>query len=169
MIGIVYNGLALMGISAAGQYMATAGLDVITLWNNGVDLSAANAQSYATNVPSLLGLTIQQDSVARQWVTSSLPLDVFFVTYGSAEVPIETGPPGPGVTPAVVQFDVSRPAMHTSRCSTCSWLRDPAYPAQAANAKQKQYSRLETHVSPRQVSACTPEKALETVASGLRP
>lgn len=94
-------------------YMAAAGLDIITVWNgglgNGADLSTANAQSYATNIPGLLGMTIQQETVARQWVTNTLPLDLFMVTYGSPAVALEIGPPGPGITPAINSYNGSQP------------------------------------------------------------
>ena len=93
----------------SGRYLTTAGLDVITLWNNNVDLSAANAQSYATNIPSLVGMTIQADSVARQWVTSSLPVNLLAVTYAPAAEQIETGPPGPGLTPSLAAYNGSQP------------------------------------------------------------
>ena len=85
-------------------YLDTAGLNVITLWNNGVDLSASNAQSYATNIPSLLGMTIQNDSVARQFVNGSLPVDVMEVSYAPTEQTLESG-----LDSAVAAYDGSRP------------------------------------------------------------
>jgi hypothetical protein len=90
-------------LSAA--YLGAAGLRVITLWNNGVDLSAANAQSYAANIPILLGMTIQNDSVPRQFVNKSLPLDVMEVSYAPTEATLESG-----FDTAVAAYDRSKPA-----------------------------------------------------------
>jgi GxGYxY sequence motif in domain of unknown function N-terminal/GxGYxYP putative glycoside hydrolase C-terminal domain/FG-GAP-like repeat len=88
----------------SGSYLDTAGLRVITLWNNGVDLSAASAQSYATNVPGLLGMTIQNDGVARQFVNGTLPVDVMEVSYAPTEQTLESG-----LDSAVAAYDGSRP------------------------------------------------------------
>jgi hypothetical protein len=88
----------------SGKYMASAGLDVITLWNNGADLSAAVGQSYVKNVPNLLGMTIQQDSVARQFV-SNVPVDLLEVTYAPTEQDLENG-----LNSAVAAYDGSKPS-----------------------------------------------------------
>jgi hypothetical protein len=74
-----------------GRYMSAAGLDIITVWNNGIDLSANNAQSYATNVPDLLGMTIQDESQALQFMSGSLPLIRLAISYGDTAATLESG------------------------------------------------------------------------------
>ncbi len=85
-------------------YFATAGLRILTVWNNNADLSATNAQSYATQMPGLLGMTIQADSVARQFVGGTLPLDVMEVSYAPTEATLESGLQG-----AISAYDGSKP------------------------------------------------------------
>lgn len=75
----------------SGSYMSSAGLDVITVWNNGVDLSSTNAHSYASNMPSLVGLTIQDESQSLQLLDNWLPLIKLTVSYGSNEAALESG------------------------------------------------------------------------------
>ncbi|HEX9105404.1 MAG TPA: FG-GAP-like repeat-containing protein, partial [Polyangia bacterium] len=75
----------------SGSYLAAAGLQVITVWNNGVDLAANNAHSYATNMPGLVGLTIQDESQAQQLVDGWLPLVRLNVSYGNNEAALESG------------------------------------------------------------------------------
>jgi hypothetical protein len=75
----------------SGGYMSAAGLGVITVWNNGVDLSANNAHSYATNMPGLIGLTIQDESQAQQLVDNWLPLVRLDVSYGDTDTALENG------------------------------------------------------------------------------
>jgi hypothetical protein len=88
----------------SGSYLGTAGLSVITLWNNGVDLGADDAASYAANIPNLLGMTIQNDSVARQFVGGTLPVDVMEVSYAPTEQTLESG-----LASAVSAYDGSKP------------------------------------------------------------
>jgi hypothetical protein len=75
----------------SGSYMAAAGLRVITVWNNGVDLSAANAHSYASNMPGLVGLTIQDETVSQQLLDNWLPLVRLNISYGDTEAALESG------------------------------------------------------------------------------
>jgi hypothetical protein len=89
----------------SADYMTQAGLRIATLWNNGADLSTVNAQSYATNMPNLLGLTIQNSSVAQQFLGGTLPLEVMELSYGDTEAIVESG-----VDSALNAFDRSRPA-----------------------------------------------------------
>ena len=77
--------------TVSGNYMGAAGLRVATVWNNGADLSAANAQSYLSRVPSLLGLTIQSSTTARQFVSGALPVDRMTVSYADTEAALESG------------------------------------------------------------------------------
>ena len=88
----------------SGQYLTAAGLDVITVWNNGVDLSSANAQSYATYIPGLVGMTIQNDMEGTEFINNSLPLDGFKVTYAGTEQELESG-----LTGYIAQCDGSQP------------------------------------------------------------
>ncbi len=75
----------------SGSYLTAAGLNVITVWNNGVDLSTANAHSYAGNMPGLVGLTIQDESQAQQLVDGWLPLVRLNISYGDTEATLESG------------------------------------------------------------------------------
>ena len=75
----------------SGAYMQAAGLRVITVWNNGVDLSANNAHSYASNMPNLVGLTIQDESQSQQLIDGWLPLVRLNVSYGDTEASLESG------------------------------------------------------------------------------
>jgi hypothetical protein len=76
--------------AVSGRYLSAAGFRVVTVWNYRADLSAANAQSYATNAPALLGLTTQEEPTPRRFV-GSLPIDRFAVTYASTEADLEAG------------------------------------------------------------------------------
>lgn len=87
----------------SNTYLNEANLDVITLWNNGVDLSAANAQSYANDMPNLVGATIQNDSVATQFV-GGLPINALTVSYANTEQELESG-----LTGAIAAYDGSKP------------------------------------------------------------
>jgi hypothetical protein len=75
----------------SGQYMSAAHLDVITVWNNGVDLSSANAHSYAAHMPELRGLTIQDESQALQFIDGWLPLIRLAISYGDDAATLEGG------------------------------------------------------------------------------
>jgi hypothetical protein len=88
----------------SGPYMDAAGLRVATLWNNGADLSAGNAQSYAANVPNLLGLTIKDSTTAPQFVNGSLPIERMILSYGDSAPIVQSG-----VEAALKQYDGSKP------------------------------------------------------------
>ncbi len=88
----------------SGRYMSAAGLDITTVWNNGADLSAANAQSYVTNVPNLLGLTIQSSTTPRQFVGNGIPIDEMSVSYAATEADLENG-----IDAVVATFDGTKP------------------------------------------------------------
>jgi hypothetical protein len=88
----------------SASYMGAAGLRVATVWNNGADLSAANAQSYATNMPDLLGLTIQDSTTARQFISDKLPVERMALSYGDTEASLESGVDG-----VLKTFDGSQP------------------------------------------------------------
>jgi hypothetical protein len=78
----------------SGRYMQSAGLRVVTVWNNGVDLSAANMTSYASNIPGLLGLTIQDESMNMQIINGTLPLKRLDISYGDTAAIIEANAGG---------------------------------------------------------------------------
>ena len=75
----------------SGQYLAAAGLRVVTLWNNGVDLSDADASSYARNAEGLIGMTIQDGSQRQRMIDGHLPLETMALSYGDTEQIIEGG------------------------------------------------------------------------------
>jgi len=79
---------------------------VATLWNNGADLSAANAQSYLTNAPHLIGLTIQDSTTARQFVSNTLPIERMTLSYGDNAGILENG-----VDAALQKYDRSKPVI----------------------------------------------------------
>src|SRR4029079_13035488 len=58
---------------ATGRYMQAAGLNVITVWNNGADLTDADANNFAATIPNLVGLTIQDESRALRWIGGKVP------------------------------------------------------------------------------------------------
>ncbi len=72
-------------------YMSAAKLDVITVWNNGVDLSAQNGHSYVANLPGLAGLTIQDESQPQQFLDGTLPLVKLATSYAANEAALESG------------------------------------------------------------------------------
>ncbi len=81
----------------SGRYMQSAGLRVITVWNNGVDLSAANMASYSNDVPNLVGLTIQDESTPMQIIggaSGTVPLFKLNISYGDTEQILESNPGG---------------------------------------------------------------------------
>jgi hypothetical protein len=75
----------------SSRYLAAAGLKVVTVWNNGVDLSSANGHSYASNAPGLVGMTIQDESQSLQLIDGTLPLLKLAVSYASTETDLENG------------------------------------------------------------------------------
>jgi hypothetical protein len=83
----VFDGYA----QISGRYLTAAGLDVITVWNNGVDLSTANLHSYAADMPGLLGLTIQDETQPLQLADGWLPVLKLAVSYGDSESALESG------------------------------------------------------------------------------
>jgi hypothetical protein len=72
-------------------YMNAAGLRCITIWNNGSDLSSADATSYARNLPRTLGVTMQSSSSAFQLLGGTLPMVRFAVSYGPTAAALESG------------------------------------------------------------------------------
>jgi hypothetical protein len=88
----------------SGRYMDAAGLRVATVWNNGADLSPTNAQAYASNVPNLLGLTIQDSTTAEQFVGTGLPIERMTLSYGDNASILETG-----VDNALHTYDGTKP------------------------------------------------------------
>jgi hypothetical protein len=87
-----------------GGYLDAAGLRVVTLWNNGADLSAANAQSYVSHAPNLLGMTIQNSTTPREFVGGTLPIERMVLSYGDNETILESGVDG-----VVGTYDGTRP------------------------------------------------------------
>jgi len=78
----------------SASYLRRAGLNVITVWDNGVFLGGVEPQAndYATNMPFLLGLTEQEGSAnAPTVIGSTLPILPFAVTYGGTEAELESG------------------------------------------------------------------------------
>jgi hypothetical protein len=74
-----------------GGYLAAAGLRVITVWNNGVDLSDASAASYVNADPDLLGLTIQDESRPLRMIGSRVPVIRLARSYASNEADLASG------------------------------------------------------------------------------
>jgi hypothetical protein len=75
----------------SGAYTAAAGFRVITLWNNGADLSQANAKAYSTHAPGLVGMTIQDSTTALQIIDGWLPIQRMALSYGDNETILEGG------------------------------------------------------------------------------
>jgi hypothetical protein len=87
----------------SGAYLQEAGLRVITIWNrdtliagnDGKDLSSAEAASYATHLPHLLGLTLQGGWLPiihdNSILNSTLPLVRLVQTYAQDEAGLESG------------------------------------------------------------------------------
>jgi hypothetical protein len=87
----------------SARYLDAAGLRAITVWNkdplnqgnDGKDLSTANAQAYAQNMPKLLGLTLQGGWLRfvheMTILNGTLPLMRLVQTYGNNETDLETG------------------------------------------------------------------------------
>jgi GxGYxY sequence motif in domain of unknown function N-terminal/GxGYxYP putative glycoside hydrolase C-terminal domain len=78
----------------SASYLQRAGLNVITVWDNGTFLGGVEPQAnnYATNMPFLLGLTEQEgNSAAPTLLGSSLPILPFAVTYAGTEEELESG------------------------------------------------------------------------------
>jgi hypothetical protein len=79
--------------SRSADYLTRAGLDVITVWNNGVLLSASTSQAndYAANMPHVLGVTDQLGGGgAPILMNSTLPLLVFASGYAGDEADLES-------------------------------------------------------------------------------
>ena len=78
----------------SASYLQRAGLNVITVWDNGTFLGGVEPQAndYAANMPFLLGLTEQEgNSAAPTLLGSSLPILPFAVTYAGTEEELESG------------------------------------------------------------------------------
>jgi hypothetical protein len=78
----------------SASYLERAGLSVITVWNNGVLLTASQTQAndYATNMPHLLGVTDQLGTGgAPSLIGSKLPFLVFASGYAESEADLESG------------------------------------------------------------------------------
>jgi hypothetical protein len=75
----------------SARYLDAAGLRVITVWNNGVELSEENAHAYAAHMPNLLGLTIQDAAEPLRIVDGRVPLIRLAKAYGSTEADLESG------------------------------------------------------------------------------
>jgi hypothetical protein len=71
-------------------YLARAGLRVITVWN-GPTLSGAQATSYATNMPHLLGVTDQSGTAGLRVIDSKLPQLSLAAPYAATEAALEAG------------------------------------------------------------------------------
>jgi hypothetical protein len=74
-----------------GAYMDAARLRVITVWNNGVDLSDADAHAYAQHIPGLVGMTIQDGSQPLRWVDGKVPLVRMALSYGDTAAILQSG------------------------------------------------------------------------------
>ncbi|HTJ47204.1 MAG TPA: FG-GAP-like repeat-containing protein [Kofleriaceae bacterium] len=74
-----------------GAYMKAAGLRTITVWNNGADLSDADAHSYTAHAPDLLGMTIQDESRALRWIDDRVPVVRMALSYGDSAAILESG------------------------------------------------------------------------------
>jgi len=78
----------------SASYLARAGLNVITVWNNGVLLTQSQQQAsdYATYMSGLLGVTDQLGTGgAPQLIGSTLPILVFASGYAATEADLENG------------------------------------------------------------------------------
>jgi hypothetical protein len=87
----------------SGAYLKAAGLRAITIWNkdpanmfnDGKDLSAADATAYVSAMPSLLGVTLQGGWIRllkeSTILDGKLPLMRLAQTYGSNETDLESG------------------------------------------------------------------------------
>jgi hypothetical protein len=78
----------------SANYLERAGLNVITVWNNGVLLTASTTQAndYATNMPHLLGVTDQLGTGgAPTIIGGKLPFLVFSSGYAESETDLENG------------------------------------------------------------------------------
>jgi hypothetical protein len=73
-----------------GAYMQAAGLRAITVWNNGSDLASADLQSYASHIPGLVGMTIQDESQPVLW-NGAVPVVRLNLSYGDTEAILESG------------------------------------------------------------------------------
>jgi hypothetical protein len=73
-----------------GAYMQAAGLAMITVWNNGADLAAGDLQSYATRIPGLVGMTIQDESQPVLW-QGAVPVVRLNLSYGDDAATLESG------------------------------------------------------------------------------
>jgi hypothetical protein len=74
--------------------LTRAGLDVITVWNNGVLLTSSGPQAtdYALNMPHLLGVTDQNGSGGPPTlINSTLPFLVFSSGYAESAADLENG------------------------------------------------------------------------------
>ena len=120
----------------SGSYMSAAGLSVATVWNNGADLSAANAQSYASNIPNLLGLTMQSSSTALEYIGNGIPVMEMSVSYASDATDLETG-----INSVLGSFDNTAPVFAAVQGDMNMSTIDPA-----AFAAVEQYYATNTHV-----------------------
>jgi hypothetical protein len=78
----------------SASYLERAGLNVITVWNNGVLLTQSQQQAsdYATYMPELLGVTDQLGTGgAPALIDATLPILVFATGYAATEADLETG------------------------------------------------------------------------------
>jgi GxGYxY sequence motif in domain of unknown function N-terminal/GxGYxYP putative glycoside hydrolase C-terminal domain len=78
----------------SANYLERAGLNVITVWNNGVLLtqSPQQASDYATYMPGLLGVTDQLGTGGSpQLIGATLPILVFASGYAATEADLENG------------------------------------------------------------------------------
>jgi hypothetical protein len=72
--------------------LTRAGIEVVTVWNNGMLLGGTQAGSYAANMPHLLGVTDQLGTGgAPTAISSQLPLLVFASSYAGVETDLENG------------------------------------------------------------------------------
>lgn len=75
----------------SADYLSRAGLGVITVWNDGQALSGAAGDTYATNMPHLLGVTDQIGAGALSILKTTLPRLAFASNYAADEASLEAG------------------------------------------------------------------------------
>lgn len=88
----------------SGRYMAAAGLQVATVWNNNARMTPEIARAYTSSIPNLVGLTIQDQENTQQFLDYGIPLTSFAISYGDRADILRIG-----IDQALQRFDGSKP------------------------------------------------------------